>query len=83
MWEQFIEYLKRGFKSKANCDVDMTLEIMNHSIREKYDEIIVFSDGDFGSVYEYVASKILKKVTVYAPLTNPPSPEKFAELLLD
>lgn len=54
---------------KANCDADMTLDIMDSGVRKKYRGIIVFSgDGDFASVYEYVVKTLKKKVIVYAPL---------------
>lgn len=68
---EFIHSYHRPPRSKANCDVDMTLEIINHGVRGKYDEILVFSgDGDFGRIYEYVAKQLLnKKVQVYAPMT--------------
>jgi uncharacterized LabA/DUF88 family protein len=58
----------RHSKQKANCDTELTLDVINCGVRKKYDEIIVFSgDGDFSRVYEYVAVQLGKKVTVYSP----------------
>lgn len=58
-------------RRKANCDSEMTLDIVNHGVRRKYTEIIVFSgDGDFGRMYEYVSDVLHKKVTVYSPLAG-------------
>jgi uncharacterized LabA/DUF88 family protein len=56
-------------KKKANCDAEMTLDIVRFGVRKKYDEIIVFSgDGDFARVYEYVARELKKKISLYAPM---------------
>ena len=58
----------RHNKQKANCDTELTLDIINCGVRKKYDEIIVFSgDGDFCKVYDYVSQVIKKTVKVYAP----------------
>jgi uncharacterized LabA/DUF88 family protein len=58
-------------RRKANCDSEMTLDIINHGVRKKYSEIIVFSgDGDFGRMYEYVADTLHRGVTVYSPLAS-------------
>lgn len=58
-------------RRKANCDSEMTLDIVNHGVRKKYSEVIVFSgDGDFGRMYEYVSDTLHKKVTVYSPLAG-------------
>ncbi len=58
-------------RRKANCDSEMTLDIVNHGVRKKYSDIIVFSgDGDFGRMYEYVADVMHKKVTIYSPLSG-------------
>lgn len=58
----------RPNKQKANCDTELTLDIINCGVRKKYNEIIVFSgDGDFCRVYEYVSKTLKKKVIVYSP----------------
>ena len=71
----FIHKQPRRSKPKANCDVELTLDVMNHGVRGRYKEIIVFSgDGDFGRLYEYVAKQLdngSKKVTVYSPMQMP------------
>lgn len=61
--------VKHASKRKANCDAELTLDVINDGVRKKYDGIIVFSgDGDFARVYEYVAETLLKPVTVFAPM---------------
>ena len=56
-------------RRKANCDSELTLDVINDGVRKKYSEIIVFSgDGDFSEMYEYIAKIIKKPVTVYAPM---------------
>lgn len=65
--------IKRKGRSKANCDSELTLDVINDGVRKKYNEIIVFSgDGDFCRMYQYVADTIKKKVTVYAPMNGTP-----------
>lgn len=60
-------------RSKANCDSELTLDVINDGVRKKYKEIIVFSgDGDFCRMYQYVTDSIKKKVTVYAPMSGTP-----------
>jgi len=59
-------YPKSG--QKANCDVELTLDVIRFGVRKKYNRIIVFSgDGDFTKLYEYVFKELKKKVIVYAP----------------
>ena len=66
--------ITRHSKLKANCDTELTLDIINGGVRKKYDKIIVFSgDGDFSIVYEYVVNELKKEVTVYTPLGYPHS----------
>ncbi len=66
--------ITRNSKLKANCDTELTLDIINGGVRKKYDKIIVFSgDGDFSIVYEYVVNELKKEVTVYTPLGYPQS----------
>lgn len=51
-------------KKKANCDVDMTFDIMKTI--DKFDEVIILSgDGDFAILLKYLMGKG-KKVTVLA-----------------
>ena len=58
-------------KSKANCDSELTLDVMNQGVRGRYSEIMVFSgDGDFAKMYEYVSKELKRKVTVYSPLSK-------------
>lgn len=58
-------------KKKANCDAELTLDVVRFGVRKKYSSIMVFSgDGDFASVYEYVAKELKKRVVVYAPSNN-------------
>jgi len=60
-------------RRKANCDSELTLDVINDGVRKKYDEIIVFSgDGDFCRMYEYVTEILKKKVTVYSPMSGEP-----------
>lgn len=59
---------KKG-RRKANCDAELTLDVINDGVRKKYSGIIVFSgDGDFSRVYEYVAETLVKSVNVIAPM---------------
>lgn len=61
--------IKINGRRKANCDSELTLDVINDGVRKKYSEIIVFSaDGDFGRMYEYVSEVMKKKVTIYAPM---------------
>ena len=54
-------------KKKANCDADMTLDIISQGYLDSYDEVIVMSgDGDFISVYEHLVNILKKKVTILA-----------------
>ncbi len=51
-------------KKKANCDVDMTFDIMK--LKDEFDEIIVLSgDGDFAVLLKYLI-KIGKKIVILA-----------------
>lgn len=65
--------LKRKGRSKANCDSELTLDVINDGVRKKYSEIIVFSaDGDFCRMYKYVSDDIKKQVTIYTPMSGIP-----------
>ena len=56
-------------RRKANCDAELTLDVIKDGVKDKYDGIMVFSgDGDFGRVYEYVTETLTKPVTVFAPM---------------
>lgn len=72
---EFIHKHQRRSKPKANCDVELTLDVMNNGIRGRYSRIIVFSgDGDFGKLYDYVSTQLdggSKEVTVYSPMRMP------------
>lgn len=49
---------------KANCDVDMTFELMR--LMEQYDEAVILSgDGDFAVVIKYLTSK-KRKIQILA-----------------
>jgi len=51
-------------KKKANCDVDMTFDIMK--MIDEFDEVIILSgDGDFAILLKYLMGK-QKKITVLA-----------------
>jgi uncharacterized LabA/DUF88 family protein len=73
--KEFIHKAQRRSKPKANCDVELTLDVMNNGVRGRYKNIIVFSgDGDFGDLYKYVATQLdggNKTVTVYSPMRMP------------
>lgn len=61
--------IKLNGRRKANCDAELTLDVINDGVRKKYNGIIVFSgDGDFGRVYSYVSEQLGKPVTVFAPM---------------
>lgn len=61
--------IRKMGRRKANCDAELTLDVINHGVRKKYSGIIVFSgDGDFSRVYEYVSETLNKPVTVFAPM---------------
>jgi len=56
-------------RSKANCDSELTLDVINQGSRGRYSEIIVFSgDGDFSKMYEYVSKDMKRKVLVFSPM---------------
>lgn len=61
--------IRRHGRRKANCDAELTLDVINDGVRKKYTGIIIFSgDGDFSRVYEYVAETLVKPVTVFTPM---------------
>jgi len=53
-----------GISKKANCDVDMTFDLMKY-IKDYSDVLILSGDGDFAIVLKYLMH-INKKVTVLA-----------------
>lgn len=70
------QFIRRTFikdKKKANCDTEMTLDIVRLACEDSFDEILVFSgDGDFLKVYEYLVTEKKKRVIVFSSL-NPNS----------
>ena len=54
-------------KKKANCDADLTLDLISQAYMNNFDEAIIMSgDGDFESVYLHLVNVLKKKVTVLA-----------------
>jgi uncharacterized LabA/DUF88 family protein len=72
---EFIHSEQLSDKSKANCDAELTVDVTRACMTNgECDEIIVFSgDGDFSYLYEFVVSKLNKKVQVYSPMKYPAS----------
>lgn len=67
-YHNFKRRISNKGKKKANCDTDLTLDVVRCGVKKKYKNIIVFSgDGDFVPVYEYVSRNLKKGITVYAP----------------
>jgi len=67
----FVKRFDKPDKKKANCDADMTLDIVKHGCKGEYDEIIVFTgDGDFARVLEYVVNDLGKPVTLYSTMNK-------------
>lgn len=61
-------------RSKANCDAELTVDVMRMCMDDKCDELIVFSgDGDFAYLYEFIVSERKKRVQVYSPMKYPAS----------
>jgi len=55
---------EEGTVRKANCDVDLTFDLMRYM--SQYDEVVILSgDGDFAPILEYLTKK-KKKVSVLA-----------------
>lgn len=61
-----VKELKRyGTKTKANCDVDLTMDML--LTRNKYDRGVVLSgDGDFLPLFEYLRNEEKKEITIIA-----------------
>jgi uncharacterized LabA/DUF88 family protein len=58
-------------RRKANCDSELTLDVINDGVRKKYKGIIVFSgDGDFGNMYFHLVNIMKIRVTVYSPMSG-------------
>ncbi len=56
-------------KKKANCDTELTLDVVRLACENTFDEAIIFSgDGDFIKVYEFLVNEKKKSVTVYSVL---------------
>lgn len=67
----FIQRFDRPDKKKANCDAELTLDLVKHGCLNDYDEVIVFTgDGDFARVFEYIVDSLKKKVTVYSTMNK-------------
>lgn len=64
---EFIRDTYNKDKKKANCDADLTVDIISQAYMDNFDEAIIMSgDGDFESVYLHLINKLKKKVTVLA-----------------
>jgi uncharacterized LabA/DUF88 family protein len=61
-----IETVGMGYNHKSNCDVDLTVDVMEHASEDK--EFLIFTgDGDF----DYLIKKVVEKGTkVYIISTN-------------
>jgi uncharacterized LabA/DUF88 family protein len=61
-----VKEIKRyGKKTKANCDVDLTMDML--LLKDKYDTGVVLSgDGDFLPLFEYLKFKAKKKISIIA-----------------
>lgn len=61
-----VKEIKRYYKkTKANCDVDLTMDML--ILSEEYSRAIVLSgDGDFLPLFEYLSTKGHKKITIIA-----------------
>lgn len=58
-------------RRKANCDSELTLDVINDAVRRKCGEIVVFSgDGDFGNMYFHLVNIMKVKVTIYSPMAG-------------
>jgi len=68
---KFKKYRKEFKKTKANCDVELTLDVMNQCSRHRCSKVYIFTaDGDFSKLFEYIATELRPriKVVVYSPL---------------
>lgn len=64
---KFIRETYNKDKKKANCDADLTVDIISQAYRNNFDEAIIMSgDGDFESVYLHLVNVLNKKVIVLA-----------------
>lgn len=62
-----VKEIKRyGSKSKANCDVDLTMDVLL-KIHEYQCAIVLTGDGDFAPLLRYLLSKKKKVVVISSP----------------
>lgn len=62
-----VKEIKRyGAKSKANCDVDLTMDVLL-KIKEYQRAIMLTGDGDFAPLLSYIISKNKKIIIVSSP----------------
>lgn len=62
-----VKEIKRfGKKTKANCDVDLTMDILL-KMKEYKQAIILSGDGDFAPLLKYIISKRKKVVVIASP----------------
>ncbi len=62
-----VKEIKRyGAKTKANCDVDLTMDVLL-KIKEYQRAIMLTGDGDFAPLLSYVISKKRKIVVISSP----------------
>jgi len=67
--QQFIRKTYIKDKKKANCDAELTLDLVRLVYEKKYDKAIIFSgDGDFCKVYNFLVTEKHIKITVYSPI---------------
>lgn len=59
-----VKEIKRyGIRTKANCDVDLTMDMLI-MIREYKQAIVLTGDGDFAPLFSYLIAEKKKKLTV-------------------
>lgn len=62
-----VKEIKRfGKKTKANCDVDLTMDVLL-MMKEYKQAIILSGDGDFAPLLRYIISKKKKVVVISSP----------------
>lgn len=62
-----VKEIKRfGSKSKANCDVDLTMDVLL-MIKEYQRAILLTGDGDFAPLLDYLISKKKKIIVISSP----------------
>jgi uncharacterized LabA/DUF88 family protein len=67
-------------KKKANCDSELTLDVIRTGMNNEYSEVIMFTgDGDFARLMEYVSVELKKSVVVISS-SGPRTSTKIKEL---